>query len=537
MKLKLITVPLAIILMIAGVSGQGLSGNFKMTGVHVKWINVARDSGAAVEDVGSTHDLVLSWPSAAAEQFTWGAGSFDPGDVVAVAETPEAIANMGSAATLVAAAGIDLTVILNEDGSFEIPTSTYPSTDTENCSTFASMPTVAEQGTYEWDGEDDHGGFGIVESGVFDLFSMDATDVNHGYINVYRAEDGSAIRHVILGWNATDGIGSASGIDAEGLLNRQLGFSTAPADEDFVTGVNAAYGKSLNVGDHVTLGDNWPYDEAVVANWGYIFDPAGPDGELFSGDEPLQFTGYYMTYHDLVALATFGGAFNAAVTAGDDELTAAGAAASATLSTLGVDATVIAALGDLGALAWGAMEGILTAGGDIEDAIIAGVVTALGAGVQGAAAANIDFAAALDDCQDNFDGTNGRLIFEVGNQCVPNRQTRVVKAKFSSVEVLEAAEEDALPTEFALNQNYPNPFNPSTSITFDIPESGDVTLTVWNMLGEQVRTLVASNMTTGSHSVQFDGLDDAGTPLATGIYLYRLDTAKFNATKKMLLMK
>ena len=140
---------------------------------------------------------------------------------------------MGSAATLVAAAGIDLTVILNEDGSFEIPTSTYPSTDTENCSTFASMPTVAEQGTYEWDGEDDHGGFGIVESGVFDLFSMDATDVNHGYINVYRAEDGSAIRHVILGWNATDGIGSASGIDAEGLLNRQLGFSTAPADEDF----------------------------------------------------------------------------------------------------------------------------------------------------------------------------------------------------------------------------------------------------------------------------------------------------------------
>lgn len=536
MKLKLITVPLTISLMIAGVSAQGLSGNFKMTGVHVQYYDVARDSSAAAEDVGSTHDFALSWPSAASEQFAWDVITFEPGDMIANPETPEAIANIGYAG-LVAAAGIDLTVQLNEDGTFEVPTSTYPTTDTENCSTFSSIPTIQDQGIYEWDGEDDHGGFGIVESGIFDLFSMDPTDVNNGYINVYRASDSDDIRHVIIGWTAVDGTGSASGIDSEGNLNRQLGISTAPADEDFVTGLNASAGMSLNVGDHVTFGDNWPYDEAVNANWGYIFDPAGPDGELFSGDEPLQFTGYYMTYHDLVVLATFGGAFQAALTGGMDELASAGAAAEATLTALGVDAAVITALGDLGELSWGAMQAVLAAGGEMEDAIISGAIIAVGAAIQGAAAAGIDLASAIDDSDHNFDGTNGRLIFEVGNQCIPDMQTRVVTARFSNADVLEVAEEDALPAEFALHQNYPNPFNPSTSINFDIPESGNVTLTVWNMLGEQVRTLVASNMTMGSHSVQFDGLDDAGTSLATGIYLYRIEMSRFSATKKMLLMK
>jgi hypothetical protein len=86
--------------------------------------------------------------------------------------------------------------------------------------------------------------------------------------------------------------------------------------------------------------------------------------------------------------------------------------------------------------------------------------------------------------------------------------------------------------EYTLYQNYPNPFNPSTSIAFDLPEAAFVTLTVYNVTGQEVVTLVSEPMNAGKHSVNFDG----GT-LASGVYLYRLTAGSFTADRRMLLMK
>lgn len=90
----------------------------------------------------------------------------------------------------------------------------------------------------------------------------------------------------------------------------------------------------------------------------------------------------------------------------------------------------------------------------------------------------------------------------------------------------------SLPTEFALEQNFPNPFNPSTVIRYALPASGNVTLTVYNSLGEAVKTLVNSSKEAGYHEVSFNATD-----LPSGLYLYELKAGSFSSVKKMLLMK
>jgi len=86
--------------------------------------------------------------------------------------------------------------------------------------------------------------------------------------------------------------------------------------------------------------------------------------------------------------------------------------------------------------------------------------------------------------------------------------------------------------EYSLNQNYPNPFNPTTTISFDLASSGFVTLKVYNMVGQEVASLVKGNLSQGSHNVSFDA-----TNLPSGLYIYRMEAGSFSATKKMLLMK
>ena len=88
------------------------------------------------------------------------------------------------------------------------------------------------------------------------------------------------------------------------------------------------------------------------------------------------------------------------------------------------------------------------------------------------------------------------------------------------------------PTAYALAQNYPNPFNPSTTIAFQVPVAGHVTLAVFDVLGRRMATLVDERKDAGSYTVRFDG---AG--LATGVYIYRLTSGQFTQTRKMLMMK
>ncbi|MEN9839774.1 MAG: hypothetical protein RL177_1253, partial [Bacteroidota bacterium] len=89
-----------------------------------------------------------------------------------------------------------------------------------------------------------------------------------------------------------------------------------------------------------------------------------------------------------------------------------------------------------------------------------------------------------------------------------------------------------LASEYVLSQNYPNPFNPSTTISFNLPQSGNVTLTVYNVLGQQVATLVNGALSAGTHSVPFDA-----SRLASGVYVYELRAGSFVQQKRMMLVK
>jgi len=92
--------------------------------------------------------------------------------------------------------------------------------------------------------------------------------------------------------------------------------------------------------------------------------------------------------------------------------------------------------------------------------------------------------------------------------------------------------EEALPVRYALEQNYPNPFNPSTTINFSLMKTSNVELTVYNILGQRVATLVNGQLNAGVHVVKFNAAN-----YASGVYFYRLEAGEFVAHKKMMLLK
>ena len=94
-----------------------------------------------------------------------------------------------------------------------------------------------------------------------------------------------------------------------------------------------------------------------------------------------------------------------------------------------------------------------------------------------------------------------------------------------------------LPSEYALFQNYPNPFNPSTQITFDVPASEFVMLRVFNLLGQDVHTLINKAMTPGRYTVEWNGNDMLNNEVASGVYFYELRGKSFISRKKMLLIR
>ena len=93
------------------------------------------------------------------------------------------------------------------------------------------------------------------------------------------------------------------------------------------------------------------------------------------------------------------------------------------------------------------------------------------------------------------------------------------------------------PKEFVLYQNYPNPFNPQTSITFDLPKPVFVQLVIYNILGENVRSLVEKHLQPGTHTIIWDGLDQSSVRVPSGIYLYRISAGDFTCIKKLAIAK
>jgi len=94
-----------------------------------------------------------------------------------------------------------------------------------------------------------------------------------------------------------------------------------------------------------------------------------------------------------------------------------------------------------------------------------------------------------------------------------------------------------IPEEFALGQNYPNPFNPLTKIDFSLPKTGRVVITIYNLLGQEVTTLINERLDYGYHTVTWQGTDRMGRPVGSGVYFSELRTRNFRQTKKMLLLK
>jgi len=96
---------------------------------------------------------------------------------------------------------------------------------------------------------------------------------------------------------------------------------------------------------------------------------------------------------------------------------------------------------------------------------------------------------------------------------------------------------EGVPEAFTLSQNYPNPFNPATAITFHLPTESPVALTVFDALGRVVQVLAEGRYPAGSYRVQWGGRDAAGQPVASGVYLYRLQAGSFVQSQTMVLAK
>ncbi|HBR87627.1 MAG TPA: hypothetical protein DEA65_07365, partial [Candidatus Marinimicrobia bacterium] len=229
----------------AALQAQSFTGTYKLIGAKVFYTDIARVAESA-DDTSANYYVEAHWPNINSSMFSTPLAGYAPGDTVAILETPDILLlPIG-----LAGAGIDLTLGLDmEQGTMLIPgvegsTATYPTIDEVSCSTFATVAPVtdnatisystssnsynSDEGTFTW-------GFGMSQSDVFDWFDAPAdwedptNDVtNYGVLTGYFNSDASGFEGMDLIWYAEDGQDSDSGIDSDGILNRNLGITTAP---------------------------------------------------------------------------------------------------------------------------------------------------------------------------------------------------------------------------------------------------------------------------------------------------------------------
>ena len=109
----------------------------------------------------------------------------------------------------------------------------------------------------------------------------------------------------------------------------------------------------------------------------------------------------------------------------------------------------------------------------------------------------------------------------------------------SSLSPVKVDEENVteIPKEFALFQNYPNPFNPTTTIEYNVAKPGLLTLKIYNLIGQEIITLVEKKQGAGKYKIEWNGLDSNGYAVGTGLYFVRMVTGEFITSKKILLLK
>ena len=103
--------------------------------------------------------------------------------------------------------------------------------------------------------------------------------------------------------------------------------------------------------------------------------------------------------------------------------------------------------------------------------------------------------------------------------------------------VRSPAVKSLVPAEYALLPNRPNPFNPETTLTYDVPRTGTVRLSVYSITGQHVRTLVDGDHSVGTYTVIWDGIDQFGQAVASGVYLCRIEAGSYRGIQKMLLVR
>jgi len=149
--------------------------------------------------------------------------------------------------------------------------------------------------------------------------------------------------------------------------------------------------------------------------------------------------------------------------------------------------------------------------------------------VDGVAVAEVEFfnelAWNLDNCE--------VVVF------VQNNDTKEIwqATKFPMTDLNPVSAENNAPEMELKLGNYPNPFNPTTTISFNLPTAGDVSLEIFNAKGQKVNTLINEAKAAGEHSIVWNGTDDRGGELSTGVFFYKIKSGRFTSTKKMILLK
>ena len=571
--------------------GSAQAGNYDLTGVYNVYHYLVRDMSSSLDDsLYGTYEVNARWPNAENPLFEFTLSEYEPGDTIGPVVVP--LVNP----LLLGVYGIALNADIYENGNMIIA-GTYPSVSTSDCSTAVTVPAITDNATWASEGDpivDDSAhtstfGWGIVTSGVFanNMYPPDlntevyGTDYGPGTANEtwgswtsYYNDDFSVIQTVDIKWEQVDGVSSDAGVDTDGNLNGHFGVTGAFGDSSTTTALHAV-NPAINVGTYPIIGgsgadlDGDSIPDGVVAapnlEWGYIFDPAGPDGALFSGDEPLQWTGYYLTFN---AMSAVGALFQVlGDDANDDGLPDNLAAAIAQYMATGMTQTAAtqAAINDLAQVYFIAMAtgyGVNTAtatatavaAGTYADSVVTSYLALVATGqmTMGDAfysAGNVLIGYTLtvlgvlgidvnDSDHDYVQGGNGRLVFQIANSCIPRDQHLSVASYWVNTVTSEVVSDESLiPKQFALHNNYPNPFNPTTQIAVDLPEAAATEITVWNIIGQKVATLHSGDLNAGHHIVNFDGQDDNGQQLTSGMYLYRVTAGKYNAIKKMTLLK
>jgi len=590
--MKMFKIFLPLTLLTGLLFSQSIEANWQLGAAIVEYTYVVRDSASA-DDATAVYNVSGSWPSSAAAAagmgYTRALVEYDVGDTITTVLVP--LINE----TFLAMFGVAMNVNLNDDNTFTINDgSTYPTTETINCSTYATVPAVAEAGTWigtpGFDHPDDANahsmGWGISLSSVFAQFNAPdlvggtygvdygvGTDMeNWGMVTVdYTDATHATPAGLEMYWEAHDGVASGLGVDDAGELNGVTGVPVAPSDTVTINNMemylmymhpdtNLWYnlgwtGDSVGISLPMLGGSGHPIDPdnpdtyeinpmtgdttaagQVAANWGYIFDPMGGDGALFSGDEPLAPTGYFFTYNFLEAASIFPEVMTAHLAAGA-ALDAALAAAADSVAILYVDAATSAAIAaSVSSSLYADYVACAGAGGGAAcNAIFAAGPTMTLIGVQQACG---DYDCGVDDSGWDYDAEDGtgRLVFEIDNNCIPDNTTQRVRTFWANT-ALEVDEEAPLAQKFEVYGNYPNPFNPSTQIKFATEKSSDVTITIYSILGQEMTVLQNGILNAGTYNISWFGTDHYGNKVPSGVYFYEVRSDNRIQKGKMLLLK